>query len=57
MYVPLSPYYNKDKDIGHNWVSDMNYRITNDNGTRTWESKENFITIEEYREEQLNKIL
>ncbi len=55
--VPLSPNFIKNKGLEHNWISDMNYRIINDDGTRTWEFKENFITIDEYREKQLTKIL
>ena len=39
------------------WEDDANYYITNDTGFRSWELIENFITLEEWREQQLNKIL
>ena len=39
------------------WVEDMNYKIINDNGFSSWELIENFITLEEWREQQLNKII
>ena len=39
------------------WVDDMNYKIINDKGFESWEFKENFITLEQHREQQLNKII
>lgn len=36
---------------------DISYSIINLNGIRTWYNSSYFKTLEEYREEQLNKIL
>ena len=33
------------------------YLIVNDDGYKSWEYKENFIILEEWRDKQLNKIL
>ena len=35
----------------------MNYKIINDKGFNSWELKENFITLEEWRQQQINKII
>lgn len=39
------------------WLTDMNYKIINDKGFNSWELKENFITLEEWRQQQINKII
>lgn len=39
------------------WVEDANYKVINDNGFSSWELIENFITLEEWRDKQLNKII
>jgi hypothetical protein len=39
------------------WIEDAKYKIINDNGFSSWELIENFITLEEWREQQLNKII
>ena len=44
-------------NIGFNWIQEMNYKIICDKGFGTWEFKENFITLEEWRDKQLNKII
>ena len=36
--------------------SSKDYFITNDSGFKSWEQKENFITLEEFREQQLNDL-
>lgn len=36
--------------------SSKDYFITNDDGFKSWEQKENFITLEEFREKQLNDL-
>jgi|DEB19_MinimDraft_2_1074335.scaffolds.fasta_scaffold01772_12 hypothetical protein len=40
-----------------NWLTEMNYKIINDKGFNSWELKENFITLEEWRQQQINKII
>ena len=37
--------------------SNKDYFITNDTGFKSWELKENFITLEEWRDKQLNQLL
>ena len=37
--------------------SNKDYFITNDTGFKSWELIENFITLQEWRDKQLNKIL
>ena len=32
------------------------YFITNDSGFKSWEQKENFITLEEFREQKLKEL-
>ena len=39
------------------WIEDMNYKVINDEGFSSWEMIENFITLEEWREQQLNKLI
>lgn len=39
------------------WEDDANYYITNDTGFRSWELIENFQPLQDWREQQLNKIL
>lgn len=39
------------------WTWNKTYRIINDDGFESDEMIENFITLEEWREQQLNKIL
>jgi len=39
------------------WEDDTNYYITNDTGSKSWELIENFITLEEWREQQLKKLI
>lgn len=36
--------------------SNKEYFITNDTGFKSWEQKENFITLEEFREQKLNEL-
>ena len=36
--------------------SNKEYFITNDGGFKSWEQKENFLTLEEFREQQLNDL-
>jgi len=36
--------------------SNKEYFITNDHGFKSWEQKENFLTLEEFREKQLNEL-
>lgn len=62
-YVPpitIGKIYETDElpdDIYDIWIGDANYKIINDNGFSSWELIENFITLEEWREQQLNKII
>ena len=39
------------------WEDDANYYITNDTGSKSWELIENFITLEQWREQQINKLI
>ena len=39
------------------WEDGTNYYITNDTGFKSWELIKNFITIEEWREQQLSKLI
>ena len=50
-------------DITSNWTEGLDgpmnkiaYLIVNDDGYESWEQKENFITLEEFREQQLNDL-
>lgn len=62
-YIPpitIGKIYETDElpdDIYDIWIEDANYKIINDNGFSSWELIENFITLEEWREQQLNKII
>lgn len=33
------------------------YLITNDSGYKSWEYRQNFITLQEWREQQINKLI
>jgi hypothetical protein len=39
------------------WIEDMNYKVINDNGFVSWELIENFILLEQWRQQQINKII
>ena len=39
------------------WIEDMNYKVINDEGFSSWEMIENFITLEEWREKQIDSIM
>ena len=52
--APLTPGKIYESDVS---FSNKDYFITNDTGFKSWELIENFITLEEWREQQLNKIL
>ena len=61
-YIPpitIGKIYETDesKDIYDIWIEDANYKVINDNGFSSWELIENFITLEEWRDKQLNKII
>jgi len=50
---PITP--GKIYESADRWSND--YKILNDSGFYSWELKENFITLEEYREQQINKLI
>jgi hypothetical protein len=52
--APLTPGKIYESDVS---FSNKDYFITNDTGFKSWELLDNFITLEEWREQQLNKIL
>jgi hypothetical protein len=52
--APITPGKIYESEL-NNYIN-LNYLITNDHGFKSWEIKENFITLEEYREEKLKQL-
>lgn len=47
----------KYREYFDTWIEDMNYKVINDNGFSSWEMIENFILLDEWRQQQINKII